>query len=57
MLLGGGGVNRVKAPPPEPERAENLKNWGKMLSFEGPTRKFPYETAFLAYKAICRRPP
>ena len=38
------------------QEVKTLKNSGKMLTFEGPTVKFPYKSAVLAYKAIWDHP-
>ena len=46
LVGGGGGFGSENTPPSELRRVKNCKNWGKMLIFEGPTCKFPYEAAF-----------
>ena len=38
-------------------RGQKHQKLGKMLSFEGSTRKFPYKTAVFAYKAFRANPP
>ena len=57
QFLRGGPRGSAAEAGCEPQGVKNTKNWGKMLSFEASTCKFPYKTAFFAYKAIWPNPP